>query len=74
VPAVVRPAGTPLRPAEGTTPSIFHAADTDQDSQLSLSELLRVIEVYNTRSGTTRTGEYHIDDSTADGIAPGPAG
>jgi hypothetical protein len=57
----------------GTTQTSFHAADTDRDSQLSLSELLRVIELYNTRSGTTRTGEYHIDTSTTDGFAPGPA-
>lgn len=36
----------------------FHTADTNRDGQLSLSELLRVIELYNTRSGTTRTGAY----------------
>ncbi|GAB5562729.1 MAG: hypothetical protein SynsKO_43760 [Synoicihabitans sp.] len=59
-------------PTGGTTQSSFHSADTNRDSQLSLSELLRVIEIYNTREGTTRTGEYHVDDNTVDGFAPGP--
>ncbi|WP_221031130.1 immunoglobulin domain-containing protein [Actomonas aquatica] len=49
----------------------FHLADTDWDGTLSLSELLRVIELYNTRSGTTRTGAYHPDATTDDGFAPG---
>ncbi len=55
------------------TLSAYHSADADQDSFISLSELLRVIELYNTRSGTTRTGQYHIDPTTEDGFAPGPA-
>jgi len=60
-------------PTEGTTQSSFHAADFNRDSKISLSELLRVIELYNTRSGTTRTGEYHLESGTEDGFAPGPA-
>lgn len=48
----------------------FHSADTDRDSRINLSELLRVIELYNTRSGTTRTGAYRIEPGTADGFAP----
>ncbi|GAB5559106.1 MAG: hypothetical protein SynsKO_07530 [Synoicihabitans sp.] len=55
-----------------TNPTSFHDADTNQDSQLDLSELLRVIEIYNTRDGTTRTGQYHPDSTTEDGFAPGP--
>ncbi|WP_324725986.1 immunoglobulin domain-containing protein [Actomonas aquatica] len=50
--------------------SRHHSADTDQDSQISLSELLRVIELYNTRSNTTRTGAYQTDDASTDGFAP----
>ncbi|WP_221032057.1 immunoglobulin domain-containing protein [Actomonas aquatica] len=50
----------------------YHSADYDQDSYVNLSELLRVIELYNYRSGTTRTGEYHLNASTEDGFAPGP--
>jgi len=48
-----------------------HAADTDFDGKLSLMELTRVIELYNFRSGTTRTGDYRESDGTEDGFAPG---
>jgi hypothetical protein len=50
----------------------FHSADTDQDSRLNLSELLRVIELYNTRFSTTRTGHYKVQGGTQDGFAPDP--
>jgi hypothetical protein len=46
-----------------------HDADTNRDSRLSLSELLRVIELYNTRFGSIRTGRYRLADGTADGFA-----
>ena len=49
-----------------------HSADTDHDGKLSLLELTRVIELYNFRSGSTRTGEYREGDGTEDGFAPGP--
>ncbi len=49
-----------------------HSADTDLDGKLSLMELTRVIELYNFRSGTTRTGDYRESDGTEDGFAPGP--
>ena len=49
-----------------------HAADTDHDGKLSLMELTRVIELYNFRSGTMRTGDYRESDGTEDGFAPGP--
>ena len=54
------------------TLSRYHAGDSNQDSKLSLSELLRIIELYNFREGTTRTGLYHVQPSTEDGFAPGP--
>ncbi|GAB5559473.1 MAG: hypothetical protein SynsKO_11200 [Synoicihabitans sp.] len=47
-----------------------HSADTNRDGQLSLSELLRIIELYNTRSGTNRTGAYRSTADTVDGFAP----
>jgi hypothetical protein len=34
-------------------------------------ELLRVIDLYNTRAGTTRTGAYHPATGTVDGCAWG---
>lgn len=46
-----------------------HSADTDRDFQISLFELTRVIELYNTRNGTVRTGCYKLDPSGEDGFA-----
>lgn len=48
----------------------YHAADTDRNGNVSLSELLRVIELYNVRSGTQRTGSYTTDESSVDGFRP----
>lgn len=42
----------------------FHTADRDQDSKLSLSELLRIVQLYNLLS-------YHCETGTEDGYAPG---
>ncbi len=49
----------------------YHTADTNHDGKLGLTELLRVIELYNFRSGTVRTGQYRIQAGTEDGFAPG---
>ncbi|GAB5562559.1 MAG: hypothetical protein SynsKO_42060 [Synoicihabitans sp.] len=51
-----------------------HMADTDRNGHLGLSELLRVIELYNTREGTTRTGAYRKATDTVDGFEPGAGG
>ena len=50
----------------------YYTADSTRDGRLSLFELTRVIELYNVRSGTTRTGAYHVQGGTEDGFAPGP--
>lgn len=50
----------------------YHSADTNADGSISLIELTRVIELYNYRNGTTRTGQYHVEAGTEDGFAPGP--
>jgi len=34
-------------------------------------ELTHVIELYNYRSGTSRTGQYHVPAGAEDGFAPG---
>jgi alpha-tubulin suppressor-like RCC1 family protein/sugar lactone lactonase YvrE len=52
--------------------SLFHSADTNRDGAIGLFELTRVIELYNARTGTTRTGAYRSQGSTEDGFAPGP--
>lgn len=49
----------------------FHSADVNQDARISLPELLRVIELYNVRSGTSRTGAYRLSPGSYDGFAPG---
>jgi hypothetical protein len=60
-PLVVSPAAT------------YHSADTDGNRQLNILELMRVIELYNTRNGTTRTGAYAVATApTVDGFAPEP--
>ena len=50
----------------------YHSADTNRDALLGLIELTRVIELYNVRAGTARTGAYHLQADTEDGFAPGP--
>ena len=50
----------------------YHSADSNRDGKISLTELTRVIELYNYRSGTTRTGQYKIHPGSEDGFAPGP--
>lgn len=50
----------------------YHSADSGRDGKISLFELTRVIELFNYRSGTTRTGQYRVLAGTEDGFAPGP--
>lgn len=50
----------------------YHSADTNGNGAISLVELTRVIELYNTRAGTVRTGHYHVQAGTEDGFEPGP--
>jgi uncharacterized delta-60 repeat protein len=54
------------------TLSRYHTGDSNRDGRFSLLELTRVIELFNTRSGTNRTGQYHLAPDTEDGFAPGP--
>ena len=53
-------------------PILLHGADTDRDFAISLFELTRVIELYNTRNGTVRTGAYKLDVTGEDGFAADP--
>jgi uncharacterized delta-60 repeat protein len=50
----------------------YHSGDSNHDGNIGLLELTRVIELYNYRTGTTRTGQYHVQAGTEDGFAPGP--
>ncbi len=67
---------------DGLTVSLarFHSADTrgltsgsPRDGAIDLFELTRVIELYNSRQGTVRTGDYHVHPGSEDGFASGPA-
>lgn len=50
----------------------YPSADTDRDFRISVSESLRVIELYNVRSGTVRTGQYRVQIGSEDGFATAP--
>jgi hypothetical protein len=50
----------------------LHTADTNRDGRIGLLELTRVIELYNYRSGGSRTGQYKSKAGTEDGFDPGP--
>lgn len=52
--------------------SRYHSSDVNRNGRIELTELTRVIELYNCRSGTTRTGQYKPQAGTEDGFAPGP--
>ncbi len=65
-------------PGAAVTLTRYHSADSDHNGFISLPELLRVIELYEYRvttsaGGINRTGQYHVDPSTDDGFASGPA-
>jgi hypothetical protein len=49
-----------------------HSADSNRDGRIGLLELTRVIELYNYRAGTGRTGQYRVQAGTEDGFDPGP--
>jgi hypothetical protein len=62
-------------PVRSTTATVtftrYHSADTNRDGRMNLTELTRVIELYNYRSGTTRTGQYKAQAGSEDGFAAG---
>jgi hypothetical protein len=50
--------------------NIFHSADEGHAGSLNLSDLTRVIELYNTHAGSVRTGCYLTDEASEDGFNP----
>ena len=63
----------PTAPGGAAVLTRYHSADTNRDGRLDLVEITRVIELYGTRSETTRTGVYHaVAAGTEDGFAAGP--
>lgn len=61
--------GTPAVPVALAS---YHSADVNRDGVISFREYERVLDLYNYRSGTTRTGQYHTDALAYSGFAPGP--
>ena len=55
----------------GTVFASRATADRGRNFRINLLELTRVIELYHYRSGTVRTGQYHVQAGTEDGFAPG---
>jgi hypothetical protein len=51
---------------------LYHSADESHDGEINLLDLTRVIELYNTHNGSTRTGAYTDQAGTEDGFAPDP--
>jgi streptogramin lyase len=49
---------------------LWHSADESHEGRISLLDLTRVIELYNTHNGSTRTGAYTDQAGTEDGFAP----
>jgi uncharacterized delta-60 repeat protein len=76
--AIARPGGNPVMFVANPNPLtvsavVAHSADTNQDFRIGLIELTRVIELFNTRNGTVRTGRYAVaTTATEDGFAPDP--
>ena len=58
-------------PGPGTL-TAYHSADYGHDGQFELVELTRLISLYNYTNGTSRTGQYHVDSTSADGFGAGP--
>lgn len=58
---------TVLDNCNGTGLPVQHSADYNGDEEVSISEMLRVVQIFN-------VGSYHCDTSTEDGFAPGPGG
>jgi cytochrome c peroxidase len=50
----------------------YHAADTDRSGSISMNELLRVLQLYNYRAESVRTGQYKAQAGTEDGFVAGP--
>ena len=63
---------SPNPPQEPPTAGDYHSADTDKDWHIDFDEVLRVVELYNTKTSTVRTGAYKVQEGTVDGFAPDP--
>lgn len=65
--------GASYLPGPGAQAPPYHSTDLSADWHMSLGELLGTISLFNHRSGSTRTGEYHYD-AVQSRFVPGPQG
>jgi hypothetical protein len=52
---------------------LYYSTDENQAGAISLLDLTRAIELYNTHNGSTRTGAYADQPGSEDGFAPNTA-
>ena len=64
--------GADIKAVATITEAVIHTADANNDARISLGELLKVIQIYNTRNGSQRTGAYDASYNPAPGVAPVP--
>ena len=62
--------GADIQTVATVTEAVFHTADTKKDMRIDLDELLKVVQIYNTRNGTQRTGAYDASYNPMPGVAP----
>lgn len=60
------------RTSPGWVSHRYHVADVNRDGRISLGELTRVIELFNVRTGSARSGRYKLQPGTEDGFAGNP--
>ena len=62
--------GAPIQATLALTEAIFHSADTNSDMRLGLDELLKIVQIYNTRNAGTRTGAYDASFAPYPNVTP----
>lgn len=62
--------GNPIQTTLTFSEAVFHSADTNADMSLKLDELLKVVQIYNTRNASTRTGAYDANFAPMPNAAP----
>jgi nitroreductase len=62
--------GADIKTVATITEAVIHTADANSDARISLDELLKVVQIYNTRNGNQRTGAYDASYNPAPNVAP----
>ncbi len=62
--------GAPISATLTLAEATFHAADVNRDTRIELLEVLKVVQIYNARNGTVRTGAYDATFEPAPNTTP----